>query len=193
MKVSDILVESISFDVSEIKHVDGMGDVASALGSEQDVECFVCNGTGKDEWPGDDKEYPCGRCDGKGTYKEFVEEGPTLNLANAGAFELLRALGYEADYSGRITDLPDLKRRIMRLLNSEKTQQQMVQQPTDNDKERPMGINKNDDGSTSIGRQGARMVGGGRTSEQVKQIAQRMLDMVQWAQKTNPKYHIGWG
>lgn len=192
MRINEVLTESISFDVAQEETRDDGQVVGAALGSEQEVECDICDGTGKDVYP--DATYKCGMCNGTGKYSRFVEEGPTMNLANSNALALLRAVGIEADWSGRVQhkDLPALKRKLMMLLNSDKAQQGMTTPATDNDKERPMGTTQNADGTASIGRQGPRIIGGGRDADYVKRAASNLLKIVDFASK-NPKYFLSWG
>jgi hypothetical protein len=198
MKLREILTESIEFDVSKMETWDDGTEVATAVGERKDVDCDICGGAGTntyrkgtpDEWTDD-----CGLCSGTGTQNRFVPTGPSITLSNINAFELLRAVGLDnGEYIGRVLhkDLPALKRRLMMIINSDNNAQSLVKPATDNDTTRTMGRVQKDDGTTGIGRQGARMVGAGRTSQQAKQLAKHLLDIVDYASR-DPNHFISWG
>jgi len=193
MKINDIITESISFDVSTIddKYI-------QSVGGRKEVDCDICDGKGENTYRnhpnqgGDTYTEPCGLCNGTGKLDRFVPDGPTLNLSNGNAFDLLRHLGLQDDeYTGHVAakDLPALRRRLIKMLNSEKDQSAMTKDTTDTQGD--MGATNTQGNVTSIGRQGARMVDMGRTPEQVKRYAKVMLDMVEYAMKGD--HIISWG
>ena len=191
MKVSDILTESIDFTVSKlVKEKDG-SEYVTAVGSRQNVDCHICDGKGFNVYDGEKDE--CGMCDGPGKLDRFVNEGPSMTLSNGNAYDLMRHLGLEADYTGAVEgdELTALRQRLIKLLNSDKDRAGMEKATIDNEDERQMGATGQRGNVTSIGRQGARMIDVGRTPEQVKQYAKTMLDMVDYAMKND--YFIGWG
>lgn len=194
MKITEILNESVDFDVCTIddKYI-------SPVGARQDIDCDICDGKGENTYPnhanqgGGTYTEPCGLCNGTGKLDRFVPEGPHMNLSNGNAFDLLRHLGLheEDEYTGHVEgkDLPKLRQRLIKMLNSEKDQAGMAKDTTDSQGD--MGATGSSGNVTSIGHKGPRMVDMGRTPEQIKRYAKVLLDMVEYAMKRDCV--VSWG
>ena len=75
------LNESIDFSVTK-SYEDEQGRTVhdmSHFGKRQPVECWVCDGTGKDKFY---DEAKCDYCEGKGKRDEFVSDAPEMNVSN---------------------------------------------------------------------------------------------------------------
>lgn len=198
MKLNNILKESVTFNVAHKENHPKYGEVISAVGKNAEVECYGCDGSGKDEY-GMSKDDKCDVCRGKGTIPGFKADGPELNVSNSNAAAIMRALGLEEfsdEYGGGVLPkehLGDFRQALMRLLNSEKTQQGLTQEPSVEKRERgQMGVQGREGNVTSIGRRGAgpTIYHGGRSQEQIQRYARTLLDMVEYAMKHG--HFISW-
>jgi len=192
MKLSDVkLLESISFNVSKTEPHEKYGTVHSAVGKMGIVPCRFCDGTGKEKWG--DEEYECGYCDGKGETSDFIPEGPEMNLSNRNAEVFLKLLGVEFDYAGTIfnEELPQLRRRIVKVLNSNDISSATID-PYERGGELRRDKVKSDDGTTQIAtRRTPKMIDFGLPESQIKRYFRDFLEMIDFAQKNG--YNIGWG
>jgi len=198
MKINDILNESITFNVAHKEQHPKYGEVISPVGKRGPVECYGCDGSGKNEY-GMSKDDKCDVCRGEGTIEGFKAEGPELNVSNSNAAAIMQALGlteYSDEYGGGLLPekaLGDFRQKLMRLLNSEKSQQQMTK-PSSVEKSEPgaMGVRGREGNVTSIGRRGGgpTIYHGGRSQEQIQRYARTLLDMVEYAMKNG--HFISW-
>ena len=82
------LNESIDFSVTK-SYEDEQGRTIhdmSHFGERKDVQCWVCDGTGKDKFY---DEAKCDYCGGKGDRLEFVSDAPEMNVSNSNAFKII--------------------------------------------------------------------------------------------------------
>ena len=135
----------------------------------------------------------CGFCKGKGTYQEEVSEAPEMNLSNANAQQVMSALGYEPDYGYTITpaDVPNVKRKIMQLTNSDELEQHTI--PA-SDEQKDFGMVRSTDPLTQLQKierkKGPRMIGGGVDVEYLRGKFERMMPILDYAQKHNQEIHF---
>lgn len=135
----------------------------------------------------------CGFCKGKGKYEENVSDAPEMNLSNMNARNLMSALGYEPDHGYTITaqDVPNVKRRIMQLTNSDElddyTQQGGVSQ-------KDFGMVRDKDPETGLDRishkKGPTMIGPDIDIEYLKDKFERMMPILDYAQKHKQEIHF---
>lgn len=165
---------------------------------EAEVDCHICDGNGWNEYPTDEtrtkfEKEECGYCRGTGKDKTHICDGPQMNVSNENGGAIIRdILGQEFDYVGMVEkkDMPALRRKLIKMLNMDSERTSMHLDPTDNKDDRPMQRRTDDDGNSSIGR-GARVIGGGRTDDQVLRYADQMLKMVEYAMEHD--LVISWG
>lgn len=182
MKLTEIinLRESITFSAAKISDIGGRKVYDSAqFQKEVEAECWACDGTGKDSYH---KDHECDMCKGSGKIKEFKTEFGELNVSNANAFEILNMLGVDEEYAGAIEkkDLAGIRRRLIMLKNKG------VDAHT-SDAEDTQGkarVSKNNDGVSAIKR-GPRMIDAGRSSEQVNRYVDKLLTIIDFAQKND--------
>ena len=190
MRIQDLITEGMTFNAVKSKDYDGRKVWSSEDWETKQMEpCFVCDGTGKEEWGTD--VYPCRRCDGKGETEEWVSSAPELQVSNANGYEIQRMLGItDPDYSGLLhnRDLPKFMRRLIQLKNQNTSQ--YTQQPSD--ERGPMGRQHTDDqGVTHIGHKGPRMIDMGRSQEQVNRYIDTLIELIKFAQENDAS--ISWG
>ena len=107
----------------------------------------------------------CGYCKGKGDYQEMVSDAPEMNLSNMNAQAVMSALGYEPDYGYSIKpeEIPDVKRKILQLMNKDNELDQHTREPEDSQKD--FGMVRSTDPMTQLQKierkKGPRMVGAG--------------------------------
>lgn len=187
MRIKDIIVESMEFGPSRlVKRNDGTM-VHTPPGSKQQVECYYCDGSGKDTRTFSDT-YPCQACAGTGKREEWVSDGPEMNVSNSNGFEIQRMMGIEPDYGGSVSleDLPDLMRRLIRLKNGDTSAH--TREPTTS--KGTMKKTGSDGNVTSIGR-GATMIDLGRSQEQIDRYVNSLIPLVKWC--IDNKYDLSWG
>lgn len=188
MKVYDIIREGMEFHASVIEDKDGTKHISPHGLRKERNKCSFCDGTGKDRFAHPDHPMDCDFCDGKKERDEWVSSSPELQVSNSNGFAIVRELfGQEPDYMGHIKneDLPELRRKLIGMINSEKHRSPLRKDPTDNDKARSMVSHGTEGNVTKIGKSGPRMVDMGRTDEQVKRYAHKMLEIVEYAMKHN--------
>ena len=136
----------------------------------------------------------CGFCKGKGDYQDRVSDAPEMNLSNSNAQAVMSALGYEPDYGYSIKpeEIPAVKRRIMQLMNQDGELDQHTRDPEDSQKD--FGIVRDKDPETGLDRishkKGPRMIGGGIDTDYLRGKFQRMLTILDYAQKNNQEVHM---
>lgn len=188
MKVYDIIREGMEFHAAEIEEKDGQKYISPHGMRKERKECWACKGTGKDPHAHPDHPMDCDLCDGKKERDEWVSSSPELQVSNSNGFAIVKELfGQEPDWAGHVEnkDLPELRRKLIGMLNSEKHRSSLHKDPEDNDKARSMVSHGTEGNVTKIGKSGPRMVDMGRTDEQVKRYAHKLLDMVEYAMKHN--------
>jgi len=182
------LNESIDFSVTK-SYKDKQGRTVhdmSHFGERKDVECWVCDGTGKDKYY---DEAKCDYCEGKGKRDEFVSDSPEMNVSNTNAFKIIDMLGLEEGYSGSILnkDLPALMRKLIQLKNSDRSQ--YAEPGSQSGGEMTKG--KDDAGMDTIRRSGPTMYNMGTTDDQVTGYVDQLIKIVKFAQQNNADF--GWG
>jgi len=185
----NLLSESITFGPAvEKEFSDGSGKYWTGQDWERKVEeqCPYCNGTGKETYG--DNSYVCDYCNGKGKVIETVSDAPELNVSNANGRVVLEMLGVEPESSGAIDnkDLPQIMRRLIMLKN--KTGQEYTRPPSVTRSDRSTW--SDDQGMTHIGR-GPEMHDYGLSQQQLDKYVDRLIKLVQFAQKNNAS--LGWG
>ena len=192
MKLTDIsLNESVTFAPSKLVDHPKYGKVHDMIGDFKDVDCRGCKGTGEEEWS-TGEIHPCRWCKGSGKTKEFVTTAPEMNVANRNASVILDLLGLPNEDSGTIyhEDLPELRRKIIRLINSDAAEKSAIAPTTDRGELRRQKVT-GDDGVTSIvATRGPTMMDGGLKVQQVEGYLTRLLNMVTYAQEHG--YNLGW-
>ena len=146
------------------------------------IDCRDCDGTGKD------RTQLCVYCGGTGKEEDRVSDAPELQVSNANGEEIQRMLGLDPDYSGIIhnKDLPDIMRRLI-ILKNKGSQQYTKDASVDRG---TMRRQSDDQGVARIGR-GPTMYDAGRSQSQVDRYIDRLIEIIQFAQKNNTS--IGWG
>jgi hypothetical protein len=188
MKIKELLQESITFSPVKLKKSDhGEYWTSEEFEKQQATTCFVCDGTGKETYG--DQSYECGYCKGAGEVNEIVSTAPELNVSNSNGIAIQEMLGLDADYSGVIPyeELPNLIRKLIKLKNQSVSQ--YTQEP--NKSQGSMGSWEDEQGQTHIGRKGPTMYDFGRSQQQVESYIERLIKLIQFAQKHNAS--IGWG
>lgn len=163
------------------------------MSRQEMVDCEYCEGTGHDyhyephPTKGTQKVIhpdngPCAPCaapwgDGKGKVKKWVYDFPMMRVSHMNIDLLCSMLGKEYDDSGSISkeQIPEVKRRLIAIINGK------------GDYTKPA---TDEGGKTRVDRSGdiprittgARMIGGGVSSEQILHSAKRMLEILDWAQ-----------
>lgn len=186
MKLHELfLPESVTFSVAKLikddpKYPKGIFSSAE-FEKEGEEECWTCDGTGHEEYGG--KKYKCGHCNGTTKLKTWERPFDELNVSNGNAADILEVIGLDReDYSGGHidhADLPAFRRKIIKLMN------------TDHGLEKPgevehgkMRKTRDEHGNAMIGR-GPTIIHGGRTSEQVGRYFDKLLKLIDFAQKNN--------
>ena len=182
------LNESIDFSVTK-SYEDEQGRTIhdmSHFGERKDVQCWVCDGTGKDKFY---DEAKCDYCGGKGDRLEFVSDAPEMNVSNSNAFKIIDMLGLEQDYSGHIDnkDLPALMRKLIQLKNSDPSKYAEPGSQSGGE----IGTYKDEEGMDRIGRKGPMIYNMGTTDNQVKQYIDQLIKIVKFAQDNDADF--GWG
>jgi len=184
MRAKEFLREGVSFSpVTKSEQGYWSGE---QFGQMKDVECWLCHGTGQDTHYHDDI---CPICKGNKTTHEFVSNAPELNVSNGNAGAILDMLGLEFDYSGLILHekLPELMRKLIRLKNDEVSK---YAEPARTDHGSMRKITDPETGLSGIGR-GATIHHGGRSNQQVTNYIDKLIQIVQFAQKHNAS--VSWG
>ena len=128
-------------------------------------------------------------CRGEGYWTDTVSLAPEMNLSNANAIAAMVALGYEESYGygWNPEEIPEVKRKILRLLNREGELEKHTTEPTDTQKD--FGMVRSKDPETGLDKierkMGARMIGGGRDVGYLTNVYERMLVILDYAQKHN--------
>jgi hypothetical protein len=182
------LNESIDFSVTK-SYEDEQGRTVhdmSHFGKRQPVECWVCDGTGKDKFY---DEAKCEYCEGKGKRDEFVSDAPEMNVSNSNAFKIIDMLGLEQDYAGSIEnkDLPALMRKLIQLKNSDRSQ---YAEPGSQSGGK-MTTSTDAEGMSTIGRSGPTMYNMGTTDSQITQYVDQLIKIIKFAQDNDADF--GWG
>jgi hypothetical protein len=192
MRAKEFIVEGMTFSPAiEQEYIDDSGERRKLMTGEpwwakSDEQCWVCNGTGKD--PYTDGDIDCGYCHGKKTYTKHGSTAPELNVSNVNGWEIQKMLGLDPDYAGTIynKDLPNVMRKLIRLKNQ--GVEQHTQAPS---VEQGKATHWKDDRGISHIIAGPKMHDAGRSNEQVMRYVDKLIELVQFAQKNNA--HISWG
>lgn len=192
MKASELLTESITFNIGKI--IDDNGDkiFADPFQRKEKKECWYCDGSGVDPQSDDDHKYPCSRCKGEKETEEWTSDSPELNVSNDNAMEILNMLGIpnnEIESVGTIdkSKLPEIMRRLIKLKNGDIS----AHTSSDTKNQPKMQHYKDDTGMDRIGYNEPRIYNFGRSHSQVERYIDRLIAMIQFAQKNDCT--IGWG
>jgi hypothetical protein len=165
------------------------------------VPCKYCEGTGYDYTYEHDPRHPdanehgnhkvldptqpCEPCsppwgDGKGKTWEWIYDFPSMRVTYMHIRLLTDLLGMEFGDSGWIEpeDLPGVKRRLMMVINRDGDSYAIP--ATD---ERKVSVDRS--GDVPAIKAGPRMIGAGVSGDSVRDGAQQLLKIVDWAQKHN--------
>lgn len=162
--------------------------VPDASRHKKEVECFFCDGTGKDH------EYPCGLCDGAGTRMVDVSDAPEYNLSNSNASAIMRLLGFEDSEAWTIdaNQLPEVRRKIIRLLNVPGELERGVRSPSDTQHTSRERYRDPETGLQSIRPvAGPRMIDYGIDTEYLKRRLNNFLEVIEYAQKHGSEVVVG--
>lgn len=188
MRFKDIIAESIDVEPG-IKRPDGVISWPEHASRREMSPCECCDGNGRDvQWEyhprrktEPDFVEPCECCDGKGKRLKWVYDYPRMNLSNYHVEAVIAPLlGVEFDYTQFFPPetLPDLRRRLIRIKNGDPDA--FSQPPSD---EQAVVVDRSGD-VPKIGR-GARMIGSGVSEHQILMIVDRLLEIIDWAQRNN--------
>jgi ribosomal protein L37AE/L43A len=192
MKIKDVLNEGMTFNpvveksFTKGEHAGETYWTGSDWERKEKHECPDCKGTGKGRYS--NGEFPCVFCGGKGYEEETFSDAPELSVSNANGKIIQEMLGLDPDYSGVIhnKDLSNIMRRLILLKN--KGAQQYTREPK---QERgPTHQWTDDHGITHIGR-GPTMHDYGLSQDQINKYVDRLIQIIQFAQKNNAS--LGWG
>jgi hypothetical protein len=181
------LTESVTFSVGKL--ITDNPDFPNGLvsGAEFETkgeeECWTCDGKGYEEYNG--KQYTCGHCNGTKKLEKWITPYEELNISNSNAAALLDVLGIPQGDDGTIgqveyKDLPTLRRKLIKLKNGDMSELTTPPQ-TDHGQMRK---SKDENGLTQIGR-GPTIHHGGRDLQQVQRYVDRLLHIIDFAQKNN--------
>lgn len=166
--------------------------VPDAPRTKQRVECWYCDGTGKDPM---DRQYSCSLCDGEKTIEKHVSEAPEYNLSNSNARMLMDLLGFDIDneaWTISIEQLPDIRRRIMWLLNNPEALARGERAPSDTQAVRRERYKDPETGLDAIRSvAGPRMIDLGIDVDYIKRRLNNMLEVIIWAQERGLEVVVG--
>lgn len=187
-KQKGIFKESIDFTVTK-SYIDDKGRTVndmSHFGDRKDVDCWVCDASGKSPYYDD---VDCDYCEGKGKRNEFVSDAPEMNVSNSNGFEIQKMLGLEPDDSGMIEnkDLSNFMQRLIQLKNSDTSQYTEPGSMSGG----KIGTYKDQDGMDRIGKTGITMYNMGRSDTQVNRYIDDLLEIFKFAQDNDAD--VGWG
>jgi len=117
-----------------------------------------------------------------------LSEAPEVNYANVNACNLIRLVGFEADYCGTWTceELPAVLRGIMRALNSERTRAPLVREAVSYGGERAHLSVVGGEEPTG----GCRVIIGGNTDARTVERLEGLQNLVRYAQEHG--YSVQW-
>lgn len=178
MLIKQILAESIDVEPG-VMEIDAQGQKTISWPREfsrrEMVKCKYCEG-------GTDSDgYKCDFCHGKGETLSWVYDFPTMNVSNMTMGEVLAPmLGLEFDHVGFVPheQLPNLRRTLIRIKNGGEagfTRDPSVEQNTIVDRS----------GDIPTIRRGATMIDFGVSPQMIQHYADRLLTIIDWAQKNN--------
>jgi hypothetical protein len=184
MKIKELLNEGMTFNPVVEKEF-STGEkywTGSDWERKMTINCRDCDGTGKD------RTQLCVYCGGTGKEEDTVSDAPELQVSNANGEIIQQMLGLDPDYSGVIhnVDLPKVIRRLILLKN--KSTQQYTADPKQERGPTQKWTDKQ--GITHIG-PGATMYDLGTSQAQIDRYIDRLIEIVQFAQKNNAS--LGWG
>lgn len=158
-----------------------------------EVECFYCDGTGKDTYG--EEPHPCGLCHGVGTRMTDQSDGPEYHLSNSNAALLMNMLGFPDSEAWTIPvdQLPNIRRRIIQLLNQPTEMDRHTRAPSDTQEFRGMLRGKDlETGLDTIAPdRGPRMIDFGVNADYLKRRLQNMLEVIEYAQKVKSEVVVG--
>lgn len=177
MRVKE-LFESIEFVPTKL-NADGIHDSPM---HDVEEECWTCDGTGTYY------DRTCDHCNGTKVLKRKEWSMPHMQLSNGNAYLLMSALGLEEEPVGVVPnkDLPELKRKLLKLLNTDVSKHTRAPSITQDKHTKVVDV----DGVSTIKRYGPTMIDHGVSSAQIKGYAERMIKLVDAAQKEG--YDVSW-
>lgn len=198
------LTETVTFDASEFVTDDPAFPKGLFTGQKwwrkEMRKCPFCD-NGKEHyraWKDEDgKEHPaysvdCDWCEGKGEKDEHVSDAPELNVSNGNAMAILDVLGLShgdgQDLAGSVEpkDLPALRRKLIKMKNGGADDLESPDEISGG----KMVKDRDEHGNPAL-RKTARMYDIGRTSDQVANYIDRLLQIIDFAQKNDA--HLTWG
>ena len=147
-------------------------------------KCPECDGTGEIPYTDDG----CWQCRGDDTVEVPDVDYQPIHLSNRNATLVMNALGYPPNddyyYEIKYVDIPEVKRTIMKYLNTDDSLSPYEVETTDRQVDRGWKKTTGDDGVTHIAKdKGARMVDFGVNADYFKRIFNALMPMLDHAQK----------
>ena len=139
------------------------------------------------------EKIDCDFCKGKGTYEENVSDAPEMNLSNMNAVNLMSALGYEPNsgYTIKPEDVPTIKRRIVQLTNTDDLDDFTM---AGGASQKDFGMVRSKDPETGLDKiehkKGPTMIGPEIDIEYLTDKFERMIPILDYAQKHNQEIHF---
>jgi len=122
------------------------------------------------------------------SFVDDYDEEYDMNVANSNGYEIQRMLELEPDEYGYVAneDLPAIMQKLMKLKNGDTSSHTRDSETSQGE----MRKRTSADNVTTIGR-GPTMMDMGRSQSQINSYVDRLMKLVQYAQKNN--YGISWG
>jgi predicted RNA-binding Zn-ribbon protein involved in translation (DUF1610 family) len=189
MRAIEFINEGVTFGVGKLEvQPNGEKWVRDPFARTVTTNCDVCHGSGVEIYSdhGHEASYPCPYCDGKKTITRSITDAPDIDVSMGNASTIFDMLGVKTDayeHVGIIShkDLPEVMRRLIRTKNGNTNHYTNA----DYEDPRKMIKTKNADGMDQIGYNGPRMVHFGRTQSKIDGYLERLIKLVQFAQKNN--------
>lgn len=167
--------------------------VPDAPRTKQRVECWYCDGIGKDPM---DRQYTCSLCDGEKTIEKEISDAPEYNLSNSNGAMIMDLLGFDTEdnyaWTIPVEQLPEVRRRIIWLLNNPEALARGERAPSDTQAVRRERYKDPETGLDAIRTErGPRMIDFGIDVEYIKRRLNNMLEVVMWAQERGLEVVVG--
>lgn len=180
MKLRDLVTEGMDFWIPDAEK------------NKITKTCPECNGTGELPYTDDG----CWECRSEGKVEVPDVDYQPIHLSNRNASLVMNALGYPPNedywYEIKHTDVPEIKRMIMKYLNTDDTLSSHEVETTDRQVDRGWKKTTGDDGVTHIEKdRGARMIDFGVNADYFKKIFNALMPMLDHAQKNKMDISIG--